>query len=253
MPSVAINTNQSDLAIPQRVNEVLGDDVDRLIKNYCAGYVQYTIDNADASYLTAINSIREISLSCHADESRVDEMCNDFQYFVEKKLEAMGGKEVSYTKLNHAINVASERQVSNTMGLLGEGADLEATAQRKVASQVDKKKLAKAEQKIQAKLAKRVMKADYEASRLLDEVEPTDDYEENFMKVNPLTFESATGKSKDIRIDGIDINFAGNRILTDASLTLTHGRRYGLVGRNGIGKSTLLRALSRRELEYQHI
>merc|ERR1712072_1381763 len=34
----------------------------------------------------------------------------------------------------------------------------------------------------------------------------------------------------------------------DTNLTLAYGRRYGLVGQNGIGKSTLLRALSKREV-----
>jgi ATP-binding cassette, subfamily F, member 3 len=68
------------------------------------------------------------------------------------------------------------------------------------------------------------------------------------MSVNPLQMGSGRGKSRDIKIDGIDLFFAGNRLLTDASLTLAYGRRYGLVGNNGIGKSTLLRALSRREI-----
>jgi ATP-binding cassette subfamily F protein 3 len=68
------------------------------------------------------------------------------------------------------------------------------------------------------------------------------------MSVNPLQLGSGRGKSRDIKIDGIDVFFAGNRLLTDASLTLAYGRRYGLVGNNGIGKSTLLRALSRREI-----
>ena len=49
-------------------------------------------------------------------------------------------------------------------------------------------------------------------------------------------------------MDGIDVSIGGLRILTDTSLTLAYGRRYGLVGQNGIGKSTLLRALARREL-----
>jgi ATP-binding cassette subfamily F protein 3 len=31
-------------------------------------------------------------------------------------------------------------------------------------------------------------------------------------------------------------------------MSLTYGRRYGLVGRNGLGKSTLLRTISRRQL-----
>ena len=34
-------------------------------------------------------------------------------------------------------------------------------------------------------------------------------------------------------------------LLTGAELTLAYGRRYGFVGRNGLGKTTLLRLLSR--------
>lgn len=33
-------------------------------------------------------------------------------------------------------------------------------------------------------------------------------------------------------------------LLQGADLTLAYGRRYGLVGRNGLGKSTLLRMIS---------
>lgn len=33
-----------------------------------------------------------------------------------------------------------------------------------------------------------------------------------------------------------------------ASLTLAYGRRYGLIGRNGVGKSTLLRNIALREV-----
>ena len=64
-----------------------------------------------------------------------------------------------------------------------------------------------------------------------------------------MEFGSSAGKSKDIKIDTFDLYVGdGQRILSEASLTLAYGRRYGLVGQNGIGKSTLLRALSRREL-----
>ncbi|ORY79099.1 P-loop containing nucleoside triphosphate hydrolase protein [Protomyces lactucae-debilis] len=239
MPSIALTED----TLGQRVKQILPHDIDHLISDYCAGYIRYALDNPDISF-ESINAVRNICLSCQADPQSVDDLCRQFQHILEHKKSGTKG----LAKLNHAVNMASERQVSNTMGLLGGTTDLEATARRKVASQVDRKKLAKAELKIAAKLAKKEMKADYEASRLLDEPESVDDYDENFLKVNPLTFESSTGKSKDIRLDGIDINFAGLRILTDASLTLAHGRRYGLVGRNGIGKSTLLKALSRREL-----
>lgn len=38
-------------------------------------------------------------------------------------------------------------------------------------------------------------------------------------------------------------------ILSGADLSLVYGRRYGLVGRNGVGKTTLLRTMANRELQ----
>ena len=40
----------------------------------------------------------------------------------------------------------------------------------------------------------------------------------------------------------------GQPLLEDAACTLTWGRRYGLIGRNGMGKSTLLRAFAARRV-----
>lgn len=153
-------------------------------------------------------------------------------------------------KLDQAINVGSQRNMSSTLGLAGGNVDLESANSRKVESKVDRKKLEKAERKIRAKQEKKQMKTvHYESSRLLNQPDSTMSYEEFFMAVNPLQLgaDSQT-KSKDIKVDNIDISIGGYRILTDAALTLAYGHRYGLVGQNGIGKSTLLRALSRREV-----
>ena len=152
-------------------------------------------------------------------------------------------------KLDQAIQVGSQRNISSTLGLAGGMVDLESANSRKVESRVDKKKLQKAEQKIQAKQDRKVMKnVEYEASRLLDQPDEAQSYEEFFMAVNPLQLGGDQAKSKDIKVDGVDVSIGGKRILTDTTLTMAFGRRYGLVGQNGIGKSTLLRALSRREL-----
>lgn len=152
-------------------------------------------------------------------------------------------------KLDQTIHVGSQRNISSTLGLAGASVDLESANSRKVESRVDKKKLEKAERKIRAKQDKKVMKnVEYETSRLLTEPEDTQSYEEFFMAVNPLQLGDSQHKSKDIKVDGIDLSIGGQRILSDTSLTLANGRRYGLVGQNGIGKSTLLRALSRREV-----
>lgn len=154
-------------------------------------------------------------------------------------------------RLDQAIQVGAQRNMSSTLGLSSGGVDLESANVRKLESKVDRKKLEKAERKIAAKQSKKTFKAvEYEASRLLNQPDDAQSYEEFFMAVNPLQLGSSMGqqKSKDIKLDGIDVSIGGLRILADTSLTLAYGRRYGLVGQNGIGKSTLLRALARREL-----
>jgi ATP-binding cassette subfamily F protein 3 len=156
----------------------------------------------------------------------------------------------SARKLDQAIHVGSLRNMSSTLGLAGGSVDLEQAGARKVESRVDRKKLEKAERKLRAKQDRKEFKnVEYEASRLLNQPDETQSYEDFFMAVNPLQLGSdSSSKSKDIKIDSFDISIGGKRILTDSTLTLAYGRRYGLVGQNGIGKSTLLRALSRREV-----
>ena len=41
--------------------------------------------------------------------------------------------------------------------------------------------------------------------------------------------------------------FHGKVLITDTTLELNFGRRYGLLGENGCGKSTLLKAIDKRE------
>lgn len=58
---------------------------------------------------------------------------------------------------------------------------------------------------------------------------------------------SRTGASMDVGVQDIVI-FAGKQeLLYNAVLKLAHGHKYGLIGRNGVGKSTLLRAISERD------
>lgn len=43
--------------------------------------------------------------------------------------------------------------------------------------------------------------------------------------------------------------FAGQELLSSADLRLAYGRRYGLIGANGIGKTTLLKHMAAFEIE----
>ncbi|KAJ3966401.1 P-loop containing nucleoside triphosphate hydrolase protein [Lentinula raphanica] len=137
----------------------------------------------------------------------------------------------------------SKTQISSTIGL-GEGVDLESINKGK-ASKVDVKKLEKQEAKLKAR---RIIEDLYEGSKLLDAHRKQQTYEEMFMKINPLEAVNSRNKSKDIHLPSIDVNFGSNRILSGATLTLAYGRRYGLIGRNGVGKSTLLRHIAMREV-----
>merc|ERR1719414_1209902 len=53
----------------------------------------------------------------------------------------------------------------------------------------------------------------------------------------------------DIKIDKFSIAAKGKDLFRDAALTIAQGRRYGLVGPNGHGKTTLLRHIGTRSLQ----
>jgi len=54
----------------------------------------------------------------------------------------------------------------------------------------------------------------------------------------------------DVKVNSFDLDSPdGTPLLRNTNLQLTRGRRYGLAGRNGTGKSTLLRAIAKYELD----
>jgi ATP-binding cassette subfamily F protein 2 len=53
---------------------------------------------------------------------------------------------------------------------------------------------------------------------------------------------------RDVQLIGVTITFHGVELLSDTKLELNSGRRYGLLGMNGCGKSNLLEAIGNREL-----
>lgn len=53
--------------------------------------------------------------------------------------------------------------------------------------------------------------------------------------------------SRDVKIEQLSLVFHGKVLLTDSTLELNYGHRYGLLGDNGCGKSTFLRSLAAYE------
>lgn len=240
--------------------------IDPVISEYSAGYLTHastawndeeeTSGDSISPLAEAASTVTELLLSASGDSNAA--LQEKIRSLVEKwvntysaaSAESQDRRGPAVKRLDQTIQVSAQRNMSSTLAVATGGVDLESANVRKVESKVDKKKLEKAERKIAAKQNKKTFKTvEYEASRLLNQAENAQSYEEFYMAVNPLQLGSGQGsKSKDIKIDNTDVSIGGLRILTDTTLTLSYGHRYGLVGNNGVGKSTLLRALSRREV-----
>jgi ATP-binding cassette subfamily F protein 2 len=59
---------------------------------------------------------------------------------------------------------------------------------------------------------------------------------------------SSRDDSRDLKIENITLTFHGREILSDTTLELNYGNKYGLIGVNGSGKSTILECIAAREL-----
>lgn len=70
----------------------------------------------------------------------------------------------------------------------------------------------------------------------------------------PDTSTTATGNlesvygARDIKIGAFSLNFHNKVLVEDTLIELTVGRRYGLIGANGCGKSTFLKVLAERQV-----
>ncbi|KAF7551206.1 hypothetical protein G7046_g7775 [Stylonectria norvegica] len=238
-------------------------NIDPVVSEYSVGYLTHAstayVDDDEVTGPSplheAASAVTELLLSASGDangqsEEKIKQLV---EKWVNKYTEANGTERrgpSAVRRLDHTIQVSTQRNMSSTLAVATGGVDLESANARKVESKVDRKKLEKAERKIAAKQQKKTFKTvEYEASRLLEQPEDAQSYEEFYMAVNPLQLGTGAGtKTKDIKMDNIDVAIGGLRIVTDTNLTLAYGHRYGLVGHNGVGKSTLLRALSRREI-----
>ncbi|XP_040205686.1 ATP-binding cassette sub-family F member 3 [Rana temporaria] len=113
-------------------------------------------------------------------------------------------------------------------------------------STVNVKKLEKAEAKLKSKQEKRTERDSQKVGGNIV-MEEASASQAGSKKENRIE-SSGKNKSYDIRIENFDVSFGERVLLTGAELHLASGRRYGLVGRNGLGKTTLLKMLAGRSL-----
>ena len=73
----------------------------------------------------------------------------------------------------------------------------------------------------------------------------------NSLLLNPRTCTGVVATqelSRDLKLDSFSLSFHGKELITSTTLSLNFGRRYGLIGANGTGKSTMLKALAARDV-----
>ncbi|KAF7800315.1 hypothetical protein EIP86_011564, partial [Pleurotus ostreatoroseus] len=251
-----MNVFEEDIAEEIR-NNLPGTE--EIIVQYISGYLLDLDDAAeDEDVLQVTRSILEsavpsTSRGAGKADAGLDKLMARLGEMLEEPLKRRAEKNRAgkanngLVRLEKVMDMSKTAAMSNTVAF-GEGVDLESINKGK-ASRVDVKKLEKQEAKLRAKIEKRARRDLYEGSKLLDQYKKQQTYEEMFMKINPLDAAAASkNKSKDIHLPTIDVNFGSLRILSGASLTLAAGRRYGIIGRNGVGKSTLLRHIAMREV-----
>lgn len=119
---------------------------------------------------------------------------------------------------------------------------------KEMQSQVDQKKLEKAEAKLRNKQAERDGLEVTAASNGVKDIVLAAPTASQMISRRDVKADEGSGRSKEIKVENFDIAFGDKVLLKSATLSLTYGRRYGLVGRNGIGKSTLLKLISARSL-----
>lgn len=117
---------------------------------------------------------------------------------------------------------------------------------RDTPSLVDKKKLQRAEAKALEKSTKREV-ADVGAPR---KKRPTDLTATASQASNrrDAKVDAAGLSSMDVHLESVDVSIGTKQLLSCADVSLVYGRRYGLVGRNGAGKSTFLKMISSGQL-----
>lgn len=68
------------------------------------------------------------------------------------------------------------------------------------------------------------------------------------MNYRTLTGNAATDKTRDVQVRNVTLSLDNGTILVEnGELKFAYQRRYGLIGENGVGKSTLLRAIARED------
>uniref|UniRef100_A0A914CTK2 ABC transporter domain-containing protein n=1 Tax=Acrobeloides nanus TaxID=290746 RepID=A0A914CTK2_9BILA len=139
-------------------------------------------------------------------------------------------------KLETTVDMSIQDNISSKMDSIWK-----VTAKDLPTLTVDKKKLQKAENKNKEKSAKREEQEASAPKKKTVQLTATASQAKN---KRDAKLDDAGMSNMDIHIEEIDLSLGAKQLLSGANMFMTSGHKYGLVGRNGIGKSTLIRMIS---------
>lgn len=108
---------------------------------------------------------------------------------------------------------------------------------------VDSKKIQKIDAKLKKKLDQKEGRSTDKAAVTTLETQQASASQAMNKKTEALK-DSDQNRTMDVVIENFDVAFGNKTLLCQADMTLGYGRRYCLIGRNGIGKTTLLKMIS---------
>lgn len=179
-----------------------------------------------------------------ASDDLVHEVCNEIANLHTSKPNSASASSSSLSLNSTPVKMLEApikmKDMSISGGNSGQGIDWTTPVSR--ASSVDQERLEKAEKRAKQKLDKR--KNDEESAAEVEKVVSQEDQ----TVLSAGSSMKLDSKSKDIRVLNFDLALPGLKILQNATLTLGFCGRYGLIGRNGIGKTTLMKSIAAKKI-----
>ncbi|TGZ67791.1 hypothetical protein CRM22_004599 [Opisthorchis felineus] len=223
--------------------------LDSDISSYVEGILQENAEHFDSEgdVHDAIGGLLS-SFSTEVSEKEVDELCSRIYTL----MSSQNFRDHEQT-LDAPVHMAT--LLDNFSDKVADNNSIWMT-KRDMSSVVDLKKLEKAEAKLKEKQEKKGLNSRTVGSCSTNSIKSMDNGEDVATVTQQIdrrdihsTVDSSGRFVGDIRIENFDVCYGSRVLLQGANLTLSYGRRYGFVGRNGFGKTTLLRALSRRDFQ----
>ncbi|KAM9958115.1 hypothetical protein ACTFIW_013095 [Dictyostelium discoideum] len=223
------------------IEKTLGDktkDIDETIIDYISGVFEDEGVNSDMDELTEILSPLLLDTCFADDESGVNSAINGIvEALVNEKLITIKQKQ-TITQLSQPV--ALQRLDDRV------GAAVSWMKAEEGISIVNKDQLEANEKRYNARKEARLAKEERKKLRQNAALAALNSLkEQQTMMASTIR---GTNQSRDIHVDTFNVTYGKNDLIINSDLNLNYGRKYGLIGRNGTGKTTLLRHIASREI-----